>query len=52
MKTVTNPQFIALLESGGAKWPPFQLGNWIYAQIEGGDVSKVGHEIVRTAVPG
>jgi len=51
MRTVTNIDFIAFLESGQAKWPPFQLGSWIYSQIEGGDISQVGHEIVRTAVP-
>jgi len=42
---LTNAQFIALLEANQAEWPPFQLGNWVYAK------SRVGHEIVRTAVP-
>jgi hypothetical protein len=51
MKTVTNAAFIALLEDGGLSWPPFQLGNWVYAQVKGGDISMVGYEIVRTAVP-
>ena len=51
MRTISNAEFIVLLESGGLVWPPFVLGAWIYSRLTHPDASTVGLEIVRTAVP-
>ncbi len=45
MKTLSNAEFIALMESGIAEWPPVQVGNYMYARA----INQ--SELYRTAVP-